>query len=155
MIPPIDEFTGGLPPGDYPATLTEIEERFGLTPRRLWLLKGLREAVEAFWKAGITEVVIDGSFCTGKPDPGDIDGYWVEPDPGVYDRLDPYWLNFDLVLIPHSRKWKWPMWADKGIEFFIHPSMRASAEEAFPQFFRQDRDGNARGVVLIAKEKAQ
>ena len=29
---------------------------------------------------GIQEIFIDGSFCTEKPDPGDVDGYWVEPD---------------------------------------------------------------------------
>jgi hypothetical protein len=38
------------------------------------LLKGLRVAVEAFWAGGIQEIYIDGSFCTEKPDPGDIDG---------------------------------------------------------------------------------
>ena len=51
-------------------------------------MKELRAAVEAFWAAGIEEIYIDGSSCTDKPDPGDIDGYWVEPDPGVYDRID-------------------------------------------------------------------
>jgi hypothetical protein len=29
---------------------------------------------------GIENIFIDGSFCTEKPDPGDVDGYWVEPD---------------------------------------------------------------------------
>ena len=37
-------------------------------------------------------------------DPGDIDGYWVEPDDGVYDRIDPYWIDFELVLVPLVRK---------------------------------------------------
>ena len=152
MIPPPDEVTGGLPPGDHPATLAEIAERFGFTPRRQWLLKGLRSAVEAFWKAGITEIVIDGSFCTQKPDPGDVDGYWVEPDVGVYDRLEPYWLDFELIYLPQTRKWKWPMWADKGVEFFIHPAMQASPEAAFPEFFLQDRNGDPRGIVRIVKE---
>ena len=89
MIPAFDPATGALPPGDHRATLEEIETRFGFTPRRRWLLKGLRSAVRAFWAAGIEEIIIDGSFCTEKPDPGDVDGYWVEPDDGVYDRIDP------------------------------------------------------------------
>ena len=90
MIPAFDRSTGALPPGNYPATLEEmIRKRFGFTPRRRWLLKGIRAAVEAFWAAGIREIYIDGSFCTEKPDPGDVDGYWVEPDEGVYDRIDP------------------------------------------------------------------
>ena len=89
-VPPFDPATGALPPGDHRATLEEIGERFGFTPRRRWLLKGLRLAVRAFWSAGIEHIFIDGSFCTEKPDPGDVDGYWVEPDVGVYDRIDPY-----------------------------------------------------------------
>jgi hypothetical protein len=72
VIPAFDPTTGALPPGDHRATLEEIGSRFGFTPRRRWLLKGLRAAVNAFWLAGID--VIDGSFCTEKPDPGDVDG---------------------------------------------------------------------------------
>jgi hypothetical protein len=142
-----------LPGGDYPATLAEIGKRLGFTPRRRWLLKGLRKAVEAFWAAGIEEVYIDGSFCTGKPDPGDIDGYWVGPDSGVYDRLDPYWIDFDPVFIPQLRKRKWRMWAERGVEFFIHPHMKAAPEIGFPEFFRRDRDGQPRGVILVVKAK--
>ena len=151
MIPVFDPSTGALPPGDYRATLQEIAERLGFTPRRRWLLKGLRAAVEAFWVAGIEEIYVDGSFCSEKPDPGDIDGYWVEPDPGVYDRIDPYWIDFDPILVPDMRKWKWRMWVDHGVEFFIHPAMLAKADLAFPQFFRQDRDGRPRGVIRVVK----
>jgi hypothetical protein len=99
-----------LPPGDHPATLDEIRRRFGFTPRRRWLVKGLRAAAQAFWAAGVEKIFIGGSFCTEKPDPGDIDGYWVEPDPEVYQRIDPYWIDFELVFVPHLRKWKWKMW---------------------------------------------
>ena len=86
-----------------------------------------------------------------KPDPGDVDGYWVEPDEGVYDRIDPYWIDFDLIPIPQVRKWKWRMWADHGVEFFIHPAMQASPEMGFPEFFRKDRDGQPRGVIQVVK----
>ena len=155
MIPPLDPATGGLPPGDHRATLEEIRKRFGFTPRRRWLLKGLRSPVKAFWAAGIEEIYIDGSFCTEKPDPGDIDGYWVEPDPGVYERVDPYWIDFQLVLAHHSRKWKWRMWVEQGVEFFIHPTMEATPELGFPVFFRQDRDGRPRGVIQVIKVSKQ
>lgn len=108
--------------------------------------------MEAFWAAGIRDIYIDGSFCTAKPDPGDIDGYRVEPDPGVYDRIDPYWIDFEVVFIPKARKMRWRMWADHGVEFFIHPLMDAAPGVGFPQFFRQDREGRPRGVVKIVKE---
>ena len=74
MIPEFDPNTGGSLPGNHPATLEQIRKRLGFTPRRRWLLKGLRAAVEAYWAAGIDEIYIDGSFCTEKPDPGDVDG---------------------------------------------------------------------------------
>jgi hypothetical protein len=114
-------------------------------------LKGLRKAAEAFWAAGIEEIFIDGSFCTEKPDPGDIDGYWVEPDEGVYERIDPYWINFELVLIPLVRKRRWRMWADWGVEFFVHPVKEAGPSLGFPEFFRRDREGRPRGVVRVIR----
>jgi len=153
LIPDLDEITGALPPGDHSATLAEISKRFGVTRRRVWLLEGLYRAVHAFWEAGIEEIVIDGSFCTGKPDPGDIDGYWVEPDAEVYDRIDPYWIDFELILVPHLRKRKWRMWSEHGVEFFIHPEMQAQPGMDFPDFFRRDRNGKARGVIRVVREK--
>ena len=149
MIPAFNPETGALPPGDHRATLEEIARRLGFTPRRRWLMKGLRMAVLAFWAAGIREIFIDGSFCTEKRDPRDIDGYWVEPDRAVYDRIDPYWIDFELILVPDVRKRKWRMWADHGVEFFVHPVMLASPGIGFPQFFRLDRDGRPRGVIQV------
>jgi hypothetical protein len=127
---------------------TTSVQRLGFTPRRQWLLKGLRAPVNAFWAVGIEEIYIDGSFGTEKPDPGDIDGYWVEPDPEVYDLIDPYWVAFELM--PHLRQWKWRMWVEHGVEFFVHPAM-ASREIGFPEFFRRSRDGRPRGVIQVIR----
>jgi len=151
LLPEFDRRTGTLPAGTHRATLHEIKERFGFTPRRRWLLKGIRAAVEAFWAAGVEEIFIDGSFCSERPDPGDVDGYWVEPDEGVYERIDRYWIDFELVLVPHTRKWKWRMWADYGVEFFIHPAMQAGPQMGFLEFFRRNRDGQPRGIVQVVK----
>ena len=129
--------------------MAEITKRFGFTPRRRWLLRGLRKAVDAFRAAGIEEIFIDGSFCSAKPDPGDVDGYWVEPDAQVYDRIDPYWTDFEMVFVPHSRKRKWRMWADHGLEFFIHPVMRASVEAGCPEFFRHDREDHRKVQFVL------
>ena len=70
---------------------------------------------------------------------------------GVYDRIDPYWIDFELVLVPLVRKWKWRMWSDYGVEFVIHPAMQATPELGFPEFFRQDRDGQPRGLIQVVK----
>jgi len=152
LIPAFDPETGALPPGDHRATLDEITKRLGFTPRRRWLLNGLRAAVPAFWAAGIREIYIDGSFCAEKPDPGDIDGYWIEPDPEVYDRIDPYWIDFELIFVSLVKKRRWRMWAEHGVEFFVHPAMQANPEMDFPTFFRQDRDGRPRGVIQVIRE---
>ena len=109
--------------------------------------------MEAFWAAGIEQIYVGGSFCTNKPDPGDIDGYWVELDPGVFGRIDPYWIDFELTLVPHARQWKWRMWAEHGVEFFIHPAMQAGPETGFPELFRRDRDGEPRGVIRVVRAK--
>ena len=160
VIPAFDPATGALPLGDHRATLEAIGSRFGFTPRRRWLLKGLRAAVTAFWKAGIEDIFIDGSFCTEKPDPGDVDGYWVEPDDGVYDRVDPYWIDFEMVLVPQIRKWKWRMWADHGVEFFIHPAMRqpdGQVSGVFPAGSTRAAEGRNSGsqVRIMIKSDAQ
>jgi len=43
------------------------------------------------------------------------------------------------------------MWADHGVEFFVHPAMQASPELGFPEFFRQNRNGQPRGVIQVVK----
>jgi len=98
-----------------------------------------------------SQIFLDGSCCTEKPDPGDIDGYWVEPDEAVYERIDPYWIDFELLPVPHLRMSKWRMWVENGVEFFVHPAMQAGPELGFPEFFRRDRDGRARGLIQVVK----
>jgi hypothetical protein len=45
------------------------------------------------------------------------------------------------------------MWADHGVEFFIHPALKATLDIGFPEFFRQDRDGQPRGIVQLMKAR--
>jgi hypothetical protein len=115
-------------------------------------LKGLRKALKAFWAAGIEEVYLAGSFCTDKPDPGDIDGYWVVPDEGVFERIDPYWTDFSPMFDQRTRIWGCRMRMDHGVEFFIHPAMQASGATGFPEFFRCDRHGRECGVIRVLRE---
>ena len=41
----------------------------------------------------------------------------MDTDAGVYDRIDPYWIDFEMILVPHVRRRKWKMWAHYGVEF--------------------------------------
>jgi hypothetical protein len=68
-----------------------------------------------------------------------------------HPQQDDYWIDFERILVPQVRKWKWRMWADHGVEFFIHPAMQAAPDTGFPEFFRQDREGRPRGLVQVVK----
>ncbi|MEX2216915.1 MAG: hypothetical protein WD768_22570 [Phycisphaeraceae bacterium] len=73
MIPPFND-NGYLPPGLHPATLDEIEARFGLeTEIRRVQMESLRWLVDLAWKAGVERVVVNGSFVTDKAEPNDVD----------------------------------------------------------------------------------
>ena len=54
------------------------------TVRRARLMGGLLTACQNLAAAGCTELLLDGSFVTTKPLPGDYDGAWetagVDPD---------------------------------------------------------------------------
>ncbi len=74
MIPPFDD-NGFLPPGIHPASLDEIEGRFGSSTEIrqsqfqsiLWLL----EIIEG--QPGIVRIILNGSFATDLPEPNDVD----------------------------------------------------------------------------------
>lgn len=113
------------------------------------VVKGSAPSLEIFWASGIEEIYTDGSFCTEKPDPGDANGYWVEP---MLASI-PTWIESEPVLVPHMRKWKWRMWVDHGVEF-IHPAMQAGPEMASPEFFRQERDGQPCSVIQVKSARS-
>ena len=66
-----------LPPGLHDCSLAELRARFGnfqASDRRQRLFAKLEEFVLACQGSGLFEqLVVDGSFVTGKPDPNDID----------------------------------------------------------------------------------
>jgi len=68
---------GLLPEGVHDSTLDEIRARFGAfqeSDRRVKLFAKLVELVQAVSVSGLfEELLIDGSFVTGKPAPNDID----------------------------------------------------------------------------------
>jgi len=73
MIPPYNEF-GCLPPGIHPATLDEIDTRFGqLSELRRVQMESVRWMVELAQKAGVERIVLNGSFVTDIMEPNDVD----------------------------------------------------------------------------------
>lgn len=73
MIPPFNEH-GYLPPGIHPATLDEIETRFGSESEiRRAEMQSVRWLVEQARTAGVLRIILNGSFVTDVFEPNDVD----------------------------------------------------------------------------------
>ena len=73
MIPPFDP-SGWLPPGIHPATLAEIDERFGHSSEiRRAQMESVRWMLDLARRADVQRVVLNGSFVTDRIEPNDVD----------------------------------------------------------------------------------
>ena len=73
MIPLFDD-SGVLPPGIHPATLPEIEARFGSgSELRRVQMESAQWMVELAVRAGVQRIVLNGSFVTDIMEPNDVD----------------------------------------------------------------------------------
>jgi hypothetical protein len=139
MIPAFNS-DGNLPPGVHWATWQEFAARFGTTPHRQQLLKGLKSALDSLSKAGCQTVYIDGSFVTKKENPNDFDACWdlTGVDPSL---LDPILLLLNNKRVAQKAKYKGELfpasWTADGVG------------NAYLDFFQIDRDGNPKGIVAI------
>ncbi len=80
MIPPFDD-SGWLPPGVHPATLAEIEDRFGRQSElRRVQMESVRWMVDLAVRAGVQRIVLNGSFVTDTMEPNDVDCVLLVPD---------------------------------------------------------------------------
>ena len=139
MIPAFNS-DGNLPPGVHWATWQEFAARFGTTPHRQQLLKGLKSALDSLSKAGCQTVYIDGSFVTKKENPNDFDACWdlTGVDPSL---LDPILLLFDNKRVAQKVKYKG--------ELFPASCRADRVGNTYLDFFQIDRDGNPKGIVAI------
>lgn len=138
-IPAFDD-RGHLPPGVYQVTLADIEARLTWNSTRRRLFRGLKRALVNLARAGVTRVLINGSFVTAKDRPKDIDGCWDAPPDVSWADLDPVLLLADPG--PMQRKY--------GIDFFLWGTLLLDAGgQAVEEFFQHDRSGNAKGVLVI------
>jgi hypothetical protein len=139
----IPEFTaqGLLPEGVHPATLDEVQERFGGNEKRDQLLTGLVEALRLLRAAGCRRVYINGSFVTSKERPNDIDACWDIEDVDV-DALDPVFFEFDNGRAAQKTRF--------GAEFFPAQVPEGITGKAFLDFFQVDRQsGEPKGIIEI------
>lgn len=129
-----------LPDGEHPATWQEVVSAFGEGERRRTLLRGLLLACSALGAAGCQQLWLDGSFVTGKAVPGDYDACW-DPAGVDPDRLDP-------VLLDWSTSGRLLMKAKYLGDLFI-AGVETKSGLPFVDFFRKDRDGAPKGIVVI------
>ena len=73
MIPSFND-DGYLPPGIHLATLDEIAARFGQDSElRRVQMDSLRWLIDLARRAGVSRIVVNGSFVTDKLEPNDVD----------------------------------------------------------------------------------
>jgi hypothetical protein len=145
MIPELVTLPGSpwpvLPPGIHQASLDEIATTFATNAWRRELFNGLVDASARLRAAGCPNIYLDGSYVTGKPNPGDFDACW-DPIGIVQSRLDPVFLQF-----ADGRK------AQKAVfkgEFFPSSVMCSDVGQTFVEFFQQDRfTGKQKGIIAI------
>jgi hypothetical protein len=139
----IPKFTadGLLPRGIHPATLEEVQERFGGNERRDKLLTGLFEALRLLRAAGCRRVYINGSFVTSKEQPNDIDACWDIEGVDV-DALDPVFFEFDDGRAAQKARF--------GAEFFPAQVPEGLTGRVFLDFFQVDKQtGEPKGIVEL------
>jgi hypothetical protein len=131
MIPPCDD-NGYLPPGIHPATLAEIEARFGREPElRRVQMESLRWLVDAARRAGVERLVVNASFVTDVPEPNDVDcALLLGPD---YPRDEAAAAELD-----------------DGLPFMQFQLLgRADFDDLIERFYATDRLTSPKGMVEV------
>lgn len=142
MMLQFDLNTGYLPPGVHAVEWSEVQVRFAENNHRARLLGGLLVACRNLAAAGCGELLLDGSFVTEKPLPRDYDGDWetagVDPD-----RLDPVLLDFSNRRAAMKAKYLGDLFPASAL---------AAPGVLYRDFFKTDRNGVEKGIVLIDLE---
>ena len=139
VIPKLDPRTGYLPPGIHCATWCEVVAHFGGNSHRERLIDALLSACRNLAAAGCKELLLDGSFVTAKPLPGDYDAAWE------LAGVDPAQLDPVLLDMKHPRA----AMKAKYLGDLFPELTRAGQGASFRDFFMTDRNGVEKGVVLI------
>ena len=142
MVPEFNE-GGLLPPGVHWTDWDELMDRFGFSPKRQCLMKGLRAALENLRNAGCRVVYIDGSFVTCKVNPNDYDVCWEED--GVKPvALDPVLLHSVGSGKKDRRKAKYCG------DLFPAANPATQDGQSFVNYFQIDKKtGNPKGILAM------
>ncbi len=177
---PADFADGVLPPGDYPMTLSELEQSLlvvGPRPNlpnwdttwRRYLVGQLTILAAQLWDEGVTEIYLDGSFVEDKLRPGDIDGYYVTTQSaiagGLLGRLNarnplPIWTMSNRLLDLETGKRKPLMWHIHKVELYAEQGQFTGIldefghNQTFPAAFRKTREERGwkpKGIIRLIR----
>ncbi|MHA0044058.1 DUF6932 family protein [Deinococcus sp. PEB2-63] len=176
-IPNFDQ-RGLLPAGDYHVTFDQIRHSHLVqgdgssatwdTTWRRSLVDHCEIMVRQLWAAGVTAIVLDGSFVEAKDRPSDIDGYFECDVNGLailVARLnagDPEqiwdWNPNRRTLDVATGKRQLPMWHRHHVELYPHVGQpsgipnRHGHPQLFPAAFRQQRGTyEPKGVLVVVQ----
>ena len=139
VIPEPDPRTGYLPPGIHHARWCDVAGCFADNSHHARLTGGLLAACRNLAAAGCGELLLDGSFVSAKALPGDYDAAWetagVDPS-----RLDPVLLDFSNRRAAMRAKYLGDMFPASAL---------AAPGVPYRDFFRTDRNGVEKGILLI------
>jgi hypothetical protein len=92
---------------------------------------------------GCKRLYLDGGFATLKTIPKDFDGCWESVGVNLQElaRIEPSLVTFDANRTTQKLRF--------GGELFIAEFMADSKGRTYLEFFQEDRDGNAKGIILI------
>ncbi len=128
-IPPDFRADGCLDEGIHDATWTEFADRFGYNLPRAVLLAQLLEFCQLLRAADGTEITLDGSFVTDKPEPKDVDVCFVTR--GINDAVFTVWTK-------KTQKKRFPL-----------IDIQMDDEGTYLEFFQTTRTGQPKGVVRL------
>ena len=122
---PVFRPDGYLPEGLHLATFEEVAARFGTsTSHRRYLLSRLQRWVELARAVGALRFLVDGSFVTQQPIPGDVDTVvWLPIDfevqvdvghPEVVELASMIETRQPEEIFAAANAWEWQGW----VEFF-------------------------------------
>jgi hypothetical protein len=132
MLPPFDD-EGNLPAGIHLCAIDELVARFGSgSEERVTEMSELLQFIEAAKRAGVSRLLVNGSFVTGKLAPNDVDVVFL-PGPD-YPRQGRNLDHDELV---------WPFLQ------IIVAADDADFEAWATEQFSTDRQGRPKGVVEV------
>lgn len=137
-----------FPPGLHPLDESRLDDHFAHafkdSTTRPILVSGLRAFLAALRKAGVAfEVWLDGSFCTHKVDPNDVD-LVVFADANELNRLDPTLQSYLRGLLDRATARR-----QFGCDVLFSPSNDADMRSYWRGWYGFDRSEQPKGIARL------